>query len=584
MTIKHKKKSSDRSLDQDPPDGTSVHSPNLVHHASANSAHSQLSCAAVELERRLFAGAGGGSPVWPSPLSVHTDDQLTSQHYGQFQDAGSGSDQGPSGAPAAQPGPASVTSKRRLRVSPHRGRCKQPRQERNSVSPTFHSVVAPGSVAAVAAAAAAAVGSCDAAETVATHSPTLRLESDAAGYNSGDEYGAANAQLTEEQWQEKERLFERKLKKRGLIIKRMVEDGACLFRAVADQLYGDEEMHENVRHFCMNYIATNADYFSQYITEDFTGYVDRKRLAWVHGNHIEIQAISEMYSRPVEVLCYSTDAINIFHGRHEAGAGVPIRLSYHRGTHYNSVVNPYGATIGVGLGLPGLKPGMAELQLMSEATHCSEQLHIEQTMLEDKLRATDWEATDEMLSEQVARESYLQWLKDNEKRNKSSSGCSSSTFTGSRSPRHHGVRSSPPSAAGRAERCSPLASPRQRPSTSFTSATATVTRESQERVDACPDAGPSRDLGFPLLETASFIDQLPPHLLGLSEWEDADVLARVLAKSQQEYLDTLKASSLSEAASGGHTSSEIPVAPSSSATITTDPAQQPSTSRSRSPF
>lgn len=41
-------------------------------------------------------------------------------------------------------------------------------------------------------------------------------------------------------------------------------------------------------------------------------------------------------------------------------------------------------------------------------------------MLEDKLRATDWEATNEIIEEQVARESYLQWFKDNErlKRNK----------------------------------------------------------------------------------------------------------------------------------------------------------------------
>lgn len=39
-------------------------------------------------------------------------------------------------------------------------------------------------------------------------------------------------------------------------------------------------------------------------------------------------------------------------------------------------------------------------------------------MLEDKLRATDWEATNEAIEEQVARESYLQWLRDNEQRNK----------------------------------------------------------------------------------------------------------------------------------------------------------------------
>jgi len=35
-------------------------------------------------------------------------------------------------------------------------------------------------------------------------------------------------------------------------------------------------------------------------------------------------------------------------------------------------------------------------------------------MLEDKLRETDWEVTQETIEEQVARESYLQWLRDNE--------------------------------------------------------------------------------------------------------------------------------------------------------------------------
>lgn len=39
-------------------------------------------------------------------------------------------------------------------------------------------------------------------------------------------------------------------------------------------------------------------------------------------------------------------------------------------------------------------------------------------MLEDKLRATDWEATNEVIEEQVARDSYLQWLRDTEKREK----------------------------------------------------------------------------------------------------------------------------------------------------------------------
>ncbi len=50
----------------------------------------------------------------------------------------------------------------------------------------------------------------------------------------------------------------------------------------------------------------NADYFSNYVTEDFTTYINRKRKSTCHGNHIEMQAMAEMYNRPVEVYQYGT--------------------------------------------------------------------------------------------------------------------------------------------------------------------------------------------------------------------------------------------------------------------------------------
>ena len=39
-------------------------------------------------------------------------------------------------------------------------------------------------------------------------------------------------------------------------------------------------------------------------------------------------------------------------------------------------------------------------------------------MLQDKLKATDWEATDEHLTEVAARESYLEWLRENQSKEK----------------------------------------------------------------------------------------------------------------------------------------------------------------------
>lgn len=121
-----------------------------------------------------------------------------------------------------------------------------------------------------------------------------------------------------------------------------------------------------------------------------------------------------MFNRPIEVYHYSSEPINIFQG--PKSGDEPIRLSYHRSVHYNSIVNPFKATVGVGLGLPAYDPGIADRSLLEKAIRMSDEDAIEKAMLEDKLLATDWEATNEAIEEQVARESYLEWLRENENR------------------------------------------------------------------------------------------------------------------------------------------------------------------------
>lgn len=139
------------------------------------------------------------------------------------------------------------------------------------------------------------------------------------------------------------------------------------------------------------------------MAEDFSTYVDRKRQEYVHGNHIEMQAMSEMYNRSIQLYCYSTgmyfcvtgflllflllsnyffflEPINIFHTMVESD-NEPIRLSYQRNSHYNSIVDPFKATIGVGLGLPSYNPGAADRALISDAVRQSEELHIEQVII-----------------------------------------------------------------------------------------------------------------------------------------------------------------------------------------------------------
>ncbi|XP_031423751.1 OTU domain-containing protein 5b isoform X3 [Clupea harengus] len=330
----------------------------------------------------------------------------------------------------------------------------------------------------------------------------------------------------------------------------MKEDGACLFRAIADQVYGDQDMHDVVRKHCMDYLVKNEEHFSSYVTEDFTTYINRKRKSNCHGNHIEMQAMAEMYNRPVEVYQYSTEPINTFHGIYQ-NKDEPIRVSYHGNIHYNSVVNPNKATIGVGLGLPSFKPGFADQSLMKSAITTSEESWIEQQMLEDKKRATDWEATNEAIEEQVARESYLQWLQDQEKQGrqprKASAACSSASAASCsafddwscRSPRQ---RSSAPSPEhpGPAHCDPPTKLPLPKPPSPCAPGPSSQLYVPQER--SSTSSSPLVSL-YPTLDYRTIM-QMSPTAFGVSDWEEDAILASVLAASQQEYLDSMKKNAL----------------------------------------
>ncbi|XP_059619176.1 OTU domain-containing protein 5 [Phlebotomus argentipes] len=267
------------------------------------------------------------------------------------------------------------------------------------------------------------------------------LEESFSGYNSGDEHiGQRDAELTPQEWTERDEKFVKAMTERGLIVKEIVEDGACLFRAISLQIYGDQDMHEVIRQQTLDYIYQNREYFAQFVTEDISSYVQRKRQNHVHGNHIEIQAMSEIYNRPVELYCYQTKPINIFNSGQSDNGYEPLRLSYQRCSHYNAILDPFKASVGVGLGLAGYKPEELDLKQVRDAVRLSEDLEIEQTMFEDKLKTTDWEATNEAIEEQIARESYLQWCR--EQKAQKSSGSSSTVTSTAVSGNHLGAGSS----------------------------------------------------------------------------------------------------------------------------------------------
>ncbi|XP_005113608.2 OTU domain-containing protein 5-A, partial [Aplysia californica] len=180
---------------------------------------------------------------------------------------------------------------------------------------------------------------------------------------------------------------------------------------------------------------------------------------------------------------------------------------------------------------------------MKDAVKSSENFHIEQTMLADKLRETDWEVTQDSIEEQVARESYLHWLREQEKSTKRSKARTASATCSSAGEGSH-VN---PLEAG------PVRSPRQlrsgnssplHPDDHFVSlpGSSKSPRLSppQSVAPVSGELGSAATGGQAFNETASIMDHLPPAFYGVSDWAEEDILAQVMAQSQQEYLDNLK--------------------------------------------
>jgi OTU domain-containing protein 5 len=265
---------------------------------------------------------------------------------------------------------------------------------------------------------------------------------------------------------------------------------------------------------------------------------------------------------------------------------------------------------------------LAEKNLINEALKKSEEFHLEQTMLDDKLKATDWEATNEEIMELVARESYLQWLKDNEKRSmdrnslnlycdqipsNQNAHCSTweqnnSNFMGVCSSRgdtsqlyhqhnnnnrlhtsHHSTTATTTTTSSNQPR-SPSQSKlsnqlKTSPLNSKSNDTLIMLNSNDEKNQIkntlistntnsaknnnnIPTTSNNKqqtdnnlfmyDENMQYYETKSIINELPPDLFGLNttdwigidnanEGSDSDILAQVLAASQMEYLESLKA-------------------------------------------
>lgn len=116
-------------------------------------------------------------------------------------------------------------------------------------------------------------------------------------------------------------------------------DGNCLFRALSDQLYGDETRHFEIRQEVVKYVREAKDHFAAFVGEygeTFDQYVTRLAQDGVYGGHIEIVGFAAVYSKVVVI--YQSDNLYLVQPEgSSSGTSGSVHIAYHSWEHYSSV-------------------------------------------------------------------------------------------------------------------------------------------------------------------------------------------------------------------------------------------------------
>lgn len=129
----------------------------------------------------------------------------------------------------------------------------------------------------------------------------------------------------------------------GLKVKKMRDDGNCLFRALADQIWGDASRHAELRETACAELMLNRAHFEPYMNEDFDVYVATMSCDGTYATQLEIQAFANVFGK--QILLYSDEGASegviepiVITSASGGWKPPPVRLTYERGNHYNSIV------------------------------------------------------------------------------------------------------------------------------------------------------------------------------------------------------------------------------------------------------
>ncbi|OMJ95161.1 hypothetical protein SteCoe_1535 [Stentor coeruleus] len=141
--------------------------------------------------------------------------------------------------------------------------------------------------------------------------------------------------FNDQQWKTEKFKLKQQLNKFGLDIKEISGDGNCLFRAISDQITGNENSHSEYRVLAIEFMRENSEDFSPFVEDDepFDDYIKRMSKLGTWGGNMELQALSLVLNVNIKIHRLGEPIWEITNFDRERS----IHLSYHDGDHYNSV-------------------------------------------------------------------------------------------------------------------------------------------------------------------------------------------------------------------------------------------------------
>ncbi|KAI4385131.1 hypothetical protein MLD38_003190 [Melastoma candidum] len=199
--------------------------------------------------------------------------------------------------------------------------------------------------------------------------------------------------------------FRSQLDALGLKIVQVTADGNCFFRALADQLEGNEDEHSKYRSMVVQYIQRNREMFEPFIEDEvpFEEYCQTMDNDGTWAGHMELQAASLLTESNICIHRHMSPRWYI--KNFEKFGTRMIHLSYHDEEHYNSVRSKDDSGDGparaivikadsdlsssaksgsnkskVLYGLPSIDSGA--IKLVMAGSNCSDREKVEQTLMQ----------------------------------------------------------------------------------------------------------------------------------------------------------------------------------------------------------